>query len=518
MLNKLFSLLEKHQDQTLLVLIYVLSTWFFRSRFLYNWDAGQFALGTARFSLAEHQPHPPGYFLFIHVAKWLNHLTGDVNASFLLMNAFAGGLACAFFYLTIKRLAKHSTTSFWLTFLLIVNPAAWFHRAVALTYTFEILAVAFLTFLLVRGQTSKQDQLPIAIGGMALLAGFRPSSVVMALPFFLALFIQSRSRGRALFWSIVAGLAGSLVWIPGFAYAVGGIRALFDFVLGQLRVASSTHVYNLNHARFFWQSVLYDAHLALVVVVMGWKIVTRFVQDKRLWVIPLAILWEIVFSLSVHFGEVGYSLSLIPLFLLLAVPVVDWGLAQERRLWRWGAIMALVGAVAVECVLFVAGIPGVQHHKLKQLAYRDIRRHDARIGAYLNKVRTYNPKEVVILVLRGQYLEPATRKAKPYPYDDIRLLSYYLPEYELHDMVGVPNIYWVAHDFRYTQHNTSTTRVATGKTKVLFLGDYVHPDMWPKEISLVPRFTTQDIENWYEADFLTSSFSYNGLTVRREAP
>lgn len=518
MLNKLFQCLVKYRGETFLVAVYLLSTWLFRSRYLYNWDAGQFALGTARFSLAEHQPHPPGYFLFVQAAKWLNHLTGDVNASFLLINAVAAGAACALFYLTIKRLAKHEATPFWLTLLLIVNPVAWFHRVVALTYTFEILAVAFLAFLVVRGQTSKQEQLPIAIGGMALLAGFRPSSVVIALPFFLVLLIQSRSRGRVLLWSIVAGLAGSLVWLPGFAYAVGGIQALVDFVLGQLRVASSTHVHNLNHTRFFWQSVLYDAHLALLVIMVGWKRVARFVKDKRLWVIPLAILWEIVFSLSVHFGEVGYSLSLIPLFLLLVVPVVDWGLSQERLFWKWGAMGMLIGAVMAEGALFFVGVPGVRHHKLMQLTYRDIRQHDARIEAYLGKVRTYKPDEVVILVLRGQYLEPVTRKAKPYPYDDIRLLSYYLPEYELHDMVGVPNIYWVAQNFHYRQYNASTTRVASEKNKVLLLGDYIHPEMWPKEISLIPRFTTPDTVNWYEASFTTTTFRYNGLTVTKEAP
>jgi hypothetical protein len=32
-----------------------------RGRYLFNWDALQFALGIQRFDLAAHRPHPPGY-------------------------------------------------------------------------------------------------------------------------------------------------------------------------------------------------------------------------------------------------------------------------------------------------------------------------------------------------------------------------------------------------------------------------------------------------------------------------
>ena len=40
-------------------------------------DSINFALGVREFNVAEHQPHPPGYPVFIFVAKAANALTGN---------------------------------------------------------------------------------------------------------------------------------------------------------------------------------------------------------------------------------------------------------------------------------------------------------------------------------------------------------------------------------------------------------------------------------------------------------
>ena len=37
---------------------------------LYNWDAVQFALALREYATVEHQPHPPGYILYVALAGW----------------------------------------------------------------------------------------------------------------------------------------------------------------------------------------------------------------------------------------------------------------------------------------------------------------------------------------------------------------------------------------------------------------------------------------------------------------
>ena len=44
---------------------------------LYNWDAVQFALALREFDVAKHQPHPPGYLLYVGLGRLLNASLGD---------------------------------------------------------------------------------------------------------------------------------------------------------------------------------------------------------------------------------------------------------------------------------------------------------------------------------------------------------------------------------------------------------------------------------------------------------
>src|SRR3990170_2181198 len=50
----------------------LLSRWPYRARMLYNWDAVQFALALKEYDVAKHQPHPPGYILYVGLGRLLN--------------------------------------------------------------------------------------------------------------------------------------------------------------------------------------------------------------------------------------------------------------------------------------------------------------------------------------------------------------------------------------------------------------------------------------------------------------
>jgi len=60
-----------------LALVTLLSRWPYRARMLYNWDAVQFALALREFDVAKHQPHPPGYLLYVGLGRLFNASLGD---------------------------------------------------------------------------------------------------------------------------------------------------------------------------------------------------------------------------------------------------------------------------------------------------------------------------------------------------------------------------------------------------------------------------------------------------------
>ena len=44
----------------------------FRARLLPTWDAVQFALALTEYDIVKHQPHPPGYVLYVAVVRALD--------------------------------------------------------------------------------------------------------------------------------------------------------------------------------------------------------------------------------------------------------------------------------------------------------------------------------------------------------------------------------------------------------------------------------------------------------------
>src|SRR5207244_4337725 len=83
-----------------LSLLTVLSRLPFRARMLYNWDAVQFALALREYDVSKHQPHPPGYILYVGLGRIVNAWLGDPAAAYaLLAVVFSGLTTFVVFYL-----------------------------------------------------------------------------------------------------------------------------------------------------------------------------------------------------------------------------------------------------------------------------------------------------------------------------------------------------------------------------------------------------------------------------------
>src|SRR3989442_3882540 len=84
-----------------LSLLTVLSRLPFRARMLYNWDAVQFALALREYDVSKHQPHPPGYILYVGLGRIVNAWLGDPAAAYaLLAVVFSGLTTFVVFYLS----------------------------------------------------------------------------------------------------------------------------------------------------------------------------------------------------------------------------------------------------------------------------------------------------------------------------------------------------------------------------------------------------------------------------------
>jgi hypothetical protein len=203
-------------ELTLLCIATALTRCAFRSRYLYDVDSVNFALALGRFDPAVHQPHPPGYFLYVLLGRLLNGVIHEPNTAFVAISIAAScGAAATIALLTREWFGIKAARCAALLF--VFSPLAWFHGTVALTYIVE----AFFSSL--TGYLCWKKSLGRAGFVLGLAAGFRPSSLLFLGPLWL---FSLRGARRHRQWQSAAMLAVTvLAWAVPMILLSGGASA-----------------------------------------------------------------------------------------------------------------------------------------------------------------------------------------------------------------------------------------------------------------------------------------------------
>jgi hypothetical protein len=339
----------------------------FRSRFLVNWDAVNFALGTLEFDLQHHQPHPPGYIGYIAAGWLLNHVTGDANTSLTLLSVVSVAAAPAGFFL-LASLFMERRHALWSAVLLGLSPLVWYYSGVALTYAVELTLGLFYLWTGYLGRQRRSPGLLLAATLLLVMLGaMRPSGALFLMPLWLYLVWPLSWRGRISMASVL--VLGSLVWLVPLMWLSGGVgafvrasRELVDLVVmptsvfGAGDVTASGPVGNLI---FLGLGVLVGVNLGLVPIGLGLiGNPRRFTRLRKHWVfLALWLAPSVATYVLVHTGQLGYALLILPAFYLFAGVALE-GLAEvgrRRPVAAWGLPLLLATA---NVVLFLA-IPAV---------------------------------------------------------------------------------------------------------------------------------------------------------------
>ena len=192
----------------------------FRSRFLYHWDSVNFALGLEHFDIYQHQPHPPGYFLYVMTGRLVRLLVGDANASLVWMSVLAAGLtAAATFWL--GRSLWNRRAGIVASLLFLTSPLFWFHGEVALSYMMEALFVVLVALLCYGHLKGTDDRVWLSALVLGVAGGFRPNTMVFLLPLWAVAVWRHRWRRALGAAGVLAGVC--LAWLAPMVVLTGGI-------------------------------------------------------------------------------------------------------------------------------------------------------------------------------------------------------------------------------------------------------------------------------------------------------
>jgi len=300
----------------------------FASKYLFNWDAGNFAFALDYYNIAWHQPHPPGYPVYVVIAWLLRKLTGDANAAYVTMSIAASVLAVVAVLGVTWRIAG-PVCALMASMLFVISPNVWGHGLITSPRIVLALISATLAWLTVEARWGKRDYSGLGAVVLALGGGLRPD----LLPFLGLLWLYGAiARGwRSVVLGVVIGTLIVIGWLRPSIDSIGWPayrQSLADSAAFWAPEAQTLKGYligvntNLNKVIDF--SVLSLGPVATVLLLVGIAapLLMRGRSDVRwrmLW--PILLVWvvpSLAFSILVHINEPGHILTFIPALTILA--------------------------------------------------------------------------------------------------------------------------------------------------------------------------------------------------------
>jgi len=385
----------------------------FRSHYLYDLDSVNFALAMRRFDPRVHQPHPPGYFLYVCLGRLLNLVFHNANLALVVLSILAScALVVLIYKLTLDWFGPMAAQFGGLFFLF--SPLAWFHGIVALTYSVEAFFSGLLGYLCWRIESGRAGFVLPAAVALGVSAGVRPSSLLFLTPLFLFSLRKATPKGRGVG---LAALAATLTaWFVPMVSICGGVRVYFDALFSLWRmVPSNFTVFNSSPANsiaraftivFIFLLIFGAASLApLGALASSAPTDSRKKNFTFVWIGPALCFFTFGY---LRFVTSGY-------LLLLCAPACLWfgfwaSEGYQASTWRRSSKLAVIGlGAAVNVAIFIASP--------FYCSYRQVRRFEAELESVTTALPQLGlPQDTLLISFDSHFI-------------GFRHVGYYLPDY-----------------------------------------------------------------------------------------
>jgi hypothetical protein len=419
----------------------------------YNWDAVQFALALNEYDVVKHQPHPPGYILYVALGRLVNTWLHDPTAAYVVLAVAFSGLTTVVVYFLAREIYDRATALASAT-LLAVSPLFWFYGSVGLTYAGESLAATIVAYFSLRALRGSETDAWLAAGYLGLAGGLRQSVLFLLFPLWLGATAFGLRRLRTVLIGVVVIALAVLAWFLPMIWITGGlaryVEASIDLAETVVKPTSILGVgagdATLRMARYMLESVVVGlGPLALAAALLPWYVWRHGLGAREWFLIAWPIAPVLVYTL-VHFGQAGYVLTFLPALVILLshVLLVALGaaLAPRPRLRTAVAVAIVTLVVLVNGSFFVSARPAprsfdstkpewvrrAQDEAFDWIFSRTaaaLREHEAVVETFVGAIRgLYDPDDTVIV----------TEIGNPRSYPWMRHAMYYLGEYPIYDL------------------------------------------------------------------------------------
>ncbi len=312
-------------------------------------DEANLAYAIRRFSVADHQPHPPGYLGYVALLRLVHTITAaePLEVTRLVARLGWSGLVVCTFGAARSLPGSRAATALWAAALAALHPIAVYYAIDGQTHAAEaFMSAALVWATLAPGPTSRSRA---ALVGLLLALGgsFRPSfALVAVVP---VLYFQRRDPSSLVRIAAIAAL-GTLAWlVPTVLLTPGGwptyLRLNQELAGAYIGVSSALsadadarHVLTNLHGTAIWSV------LALAPAGLAWAVASgpmRARQARPLMLLALMTLPSLAFFSLALCAEAGYLSGLVAPAAVAASALLAGETAPERSARAMPALLLL---------------------------------------------------------------------------------------------------------------------------------------------------------------------------------
>src|ERR1700722_1726525 len=198
----------------------------------YHWDSAQFALAVGDYNIRLNQPHPPGFYFYIFLARWLNVFVGEPHAALVWLSVIAGSWLAAMGYLLATSMFGRSCGRA-TGLILLTSPLCWFHSEIALTTIVDgalVVTFVFVCWRAIQSGVTWLQTFAIA-AAFAAVGGVRQQSALLLIPLWIYVFgAFARPRLAKLFCGAALAAGFCLLWFLPMVKSTGGLGSYLGLV------------------------------------------------------------------------------------------------------------------------------------------------------------------------------------------------------------------------------------------------------------------------------------------------
>ena len=330
------------------------------ARSIWGWDEALFCLGMRAYDVTSHHPHPPGFPVYMAMAKMARLAVGSDFRALQAVNLTAGVLLFPSVFVLARELRFRFNIAVIAAALCAFFPNVWFFGGTALSDVPSIVIACFAAAMLLRGCRSSEAYL-FGTLLLAIAIGIRPQNLLIGLaPGLIATWYRSRSSWRDVLFAAILGIAvvGAAFWFA--AEATGdldryakSVREHSDYIsrVDSFRSPERPPLWRLADRFFLLQYQSRPLSILTSLFVLAALFVALRRRDKSVLFAlltfgPVAVMtWLFLDRFSINRFSIGYA----PLFAMLAAygisvvarryeTVVGAMLIAAFVIWTWPAL------------------------------------------------------------------------------------------------------------------------------------------------------------------------------------